>query len=300
MTGTRLHAEEVAVDDALVRRLLAEQFPRWADLPLRRLPSTGTDHAVHRLGDDLLVRLPRIAWAEQQIGRELTWLPRLAPELPVAVPAPVARGVAGCGYPYEWIVSRWVPGTDGLAADAAGAIGDWTALALDLARFVLALQQVDATCGPQPGKRGRALAPHDRHVRAGIERLAGEIDVDRATAIWDDALAADPWAGPPVWLHGDLLPGNLLVDGAGRLTAVIDWGPTGVGDPACDALAAWWFPPVVRQVFRDELAIDDATWARAKGWTIEQTVAFIPYYEASMPGAVAATRRRLHALLTDS
>ena len=298
MTGTRLHDDEVAVDEDLVRRLLAEQFPEWAGLPVRRLPSTGTDHAVHRVGDDLLVRLPRIAWAEQQVERELAWLAHVAPGLPVAVPEPIGRGEPGCGYPHEWLVSRWVSGTDGLAAESEGGITDWTTVARDLAGFVRALQRVDADQGPKPGKRGRSLAPHDEYVRAGIERLADEIDAGRATEIWAEALAAEPWAAPPVWLHGDLLPGNLVFE-HGRLTAVIDWGATGVGDPACDALAAWWLPPDARAVFRSELGIDDATWARAKGWTIEQTVAFIPYYEHSMPGAVAATRRRLHALLDE-
>ncbi|MGH9093391.1 MAG: phosphotransferase, partial [Acidimicrobiales bacterium] len=120
----------------------------------------------------------------------------------------------------------------------------------------------------------------------------------RATAVWEDALAAGPWAGPPVWVHGDLLPGNLLVRDGG-LAGVVDWSATGVGDPACDAMAAWWLAPAERAHFREVLGLDHAAWRRGRGWALEQAIWFIPYYERTLPSAVAAARARLDAVLEE-
>ncbi|HWJ60601.1 MAG TPA: aminoglycoside phosphotransferase family protein [Acidimicrobiales bacterium] len=293
-----LHEGEVQADEALVRRLLSDQHPDLADRPVRRVASTGTDHAVFRLGDDLVVRTPRIGWAEQQVEREAAWLPLLAPNLPVEIPVPVAVGEPAEGYPFRWLVSPWLGGTDLLAEMTAGAELDDVAIACDLAAFLRALQAIDPEDGPVPGKRGRELAVHDEWVRACIADLADEIDVDRAIERWDAALAAEPWPEPKVWLHGDLLPGNVVVRG-GRVAGVIDWSPTGVGDPACELMIAWSLSAEARAVLRSELAVDDDTWARARGWVIEQAVPFIPYYESTLPDAVAITRRRLAAALAD-
>ena len=307
VVGIRLHADEVSVDDALVRRLVADQHPTWGDLAVRRISSTGTDHAVFRLGDDLVIRLPRVEWAEQQVARELAWLPALAARLPVDVPVPVAVGEPDHGYPFRWLVSPWVPGHDLLAGLAGGGgDGDWVPLARDLAGFLCSLQAIDADGAPVPGKRGRDLARHDQVVRAGIARLADELDAAQAVTVWEAALAAEPWPGPPVWVHGDLLPGNLLI-ADGRLSGVIDWSATGAGDPACELMVAWSLPADARAQLRADLDIDididididDATWARARGWVIEQAVAFIPYYEATLPAAVAVTRQRLAAVLNE-
>ena len=292
VTAPRLHADEVEVDDPLVAALVTSQFPEWAGRPLVRVRSSGTDNAIYRLGPDLAVRLPRIGWAVAQVARERTWLPVLGPQLPVAVPEPVAVGEPAHGYPFSWLVYRWLDGTDAMVAP----VGDWSALAADVARFVGALQQVPPGDGPAARNRGALLAPHDAGVRVAIAALRDEIDVDRAESVWAEALAADPWPGPPVWVHGDLLPGNLLVEGD-RLVGVIDWSATGLGDPACEAMLAWAMPPEARAVFRSTLAIDDATWARGRGWTLEQAVKFIPYYAATIPDAVAAARRRLAAVL---
>lgn len=298
MDGGRLHDDEVPVDDALVRALLAAQHRAWTDLPLRRCPSSGTDHAVFRLGEELVIRLPRIGWAEQQVEREARWLPAIAPHLPVAVPEPVATGEPGAGYPFRWLVSRWVPGVDLLQATADGTAPPPDDLAIALAEMVRAIRSIPVEPGPPARKRGRSLAPHDAVVRTGLRALDGEIDVDRALALWTDALDADPWPDRPVWVHGDLLPGNVIVD-HGRITAVIDWSPTGLGDPACDAMIAWTLPPAARDRFRTAAGIDDDTWRRARGWVLEQTAAFIPYYEGRLPSAVAAARARLTAVLGD-
>jgi len=190
-----MHADEVDVDDGLVRRLIAEQFPEHVDLPLRRARSTGTDNAIYRLGPDLGLRLPRIDWAVQQIGKEHEWLPRLARHLPAAVPEPVAVGEPSAGYPYPWLVYRWLDGHDALA----GPVGDWCRLAEHVAGFVLALQRVDPAGAPPTGGRGGPLSPRDEATRRAIARLDGLIDTRRALSIWAEALSAEPWTRPAAW-----------------------------------------------------------------------------------------------------
>lgn len=290
----RLHDEEVDVDDALVRSLVADQFPHWSQLPLRRVPSTGTDNVVFRMGDELAVRLPRIHWAVAQVDKEWEWLPRLATRLPVAVPLPVAKGSPGRGYPYRWLVSSWIPGSD----VTRGAIGDWCTLARQVAEVVTTLRRVDRRDAPAAGRRGGLLSAADRATRWAVDRLEGTVDRRRALEVWEDALAAGPWRGDPVWVHGDLLPGNLLVRG-GALAGVIDWSAAGVGDPACEAMFAWSLPAEARAAFRTALGLDDRAWRRGRGWALEQAVLFIEYYSDTMPGGVEVARRRLDAVLDD-
>jgi aminoglycoside phosphotransferase (APT) family kinase protein len=233
----RMHAEEVDVDEDLVHRLVAAQFPDWAVLPLRRVSSTGTDNVIYRLGDAYGIRLPRIGWAVDQVAKEAEWLPRLAPNLPTALPEPVAVGEAGCGYPYPWLVYRWIDGMDALSDPVA----DWVDLAQQVAGFVAALQSLDTADAPPARARGGSLAAVDGATRTAIERLAGTIDAARALAVWEEALGADAWTGPPVWVHGDLLPGNVLVRD-GTLAGIIDWSAAGIGDPACEAMLGWAMP----------------------------------------------------------
>jgi aminoglycoside phosphotransferase (APT) family kinase protein len=289
-----MHADEVEVDDDLVRGLVRDQFPQWVDLSVRRVPSTGTDNAIYRLGSHLGVRVPRIHWAVGQIAKEILWLPRLAAHLSVALPEPVARGDPGTGYPFPWLVYKWLEGEDALT----GPVGEWCALASDTAAFVSELQGIDAASAPPAGYRAGPLAPQDEITRRCIIHLEGVIDVRRATSVWDAALSADPWPGPAVWVHGDLLPGNVLIR-KGRLTGIIDWSAAGVGDPACEAMLAWAMPPEARAVYRTELDMDDATWARGRGWALQQAVQFIPYYKETIPDGVAAAMHRLEAILSE-
>jgi aminoglycoside phosphotransferase (APT) family kinase protein len=289
----RMHKDEVLVDDDTVRALLRDQFPHWADKRLARIVDSGTDNAIYRLGDDLGVRLPRIQWAEAQIEKECRWLPQLAPDLPNAVPVPLAEGRPGSGYPFPWLVYPWLPGT---SLDRA-AVDSWDVMAGDVAEFILALEQLPTEDGPLPTRRGTPMAQFDEAVQWGISQLNGTIDVDRARRVWRSALEAGEWSEDPVWVHGDLLPGNILID-RGRLSGIIDWSGAGVGDPACEAMLAWSLPSGARRIYRRALGFDDATWARARGWVVEQTVFYIPYYAKSLPLAVDQAMRRLsNALL---
>ncbi len=308
----RLHDDEVDVSDDVVRALVDDHDPTWRDLPLRRVTSTGTDNVVYRLGDDLGVRVPRIDWAVAQVGREARWLPLLAPHLPCAVSAPVGVGEPGHGYPHRWLVFRWLPGRD--LAHAASPLGArpegwWTGVAGQLGDVVRSLRAVRLPDAPAAGPRGGSLARHDDGVRrlvAEVAALPGDrrLDPGRATAAWEDALAAHAWPHAPVWVHGDLLPGNVLVAdglvGGGDVVGLIDWSAPGLGDPACDAMVAWALPGPAREVFRERGGFDDATWARARGWVIQQALTFIPYYRTTLPDAVEGAWQRLDAVLGES
>jgi aminoglycoside phosphotransferase (APT) family kinase protein len=264
----RMHADELQIDDALVRGLLADQFPEWADLPLSRVEPAGTVNAIFRLGDELSLRLARRDGPTQPGGKELEWLPRLAPLLPLEIPLTVAQGRPSDGYPWFWEVQTWVEG-DTVPVEEIDPIQ----AARDLAAFIAALQQVDPTDAPRG--RGIPLADRDEAVRSWLARFDGDSGVADE---WERALAAPAWHGAPVWHHGDLDVRNWLVRD-GRISGVIDWGSMGVGDPACDVMVAWKLhSSAARDAFRNALPTDDATWERARGWVLSQTVAALAYY----------------------
>ncbi len=290
-----MHHDEVLTDTGAVRRLLAAQFPRWADLPLALVESWGTDHDVYRLGRDLSVRLPRIAWASDQAAKEGRWLPVLAPHLPVAVPEQVAVGDPGEGCPFGWSVHRWLPGRPPGPTDDRGVLAD------GLAGFVRALRTVPTSGAPprRPGVRGAPLAELDEGFRAALTRLGDRVDGRAVLRLWEESLSAPPWDGPGQWLHGDLLPGNLLV-GSGRLTGVIDFGALGVGDPACDLQPVWnVFDGPGRRRFLEQVGADAASVLRGRGWTTWQAVVALPYYWDTNPGVVRQASRALAAALED-
>jgi aminoglycoside phosphotransferase (APT) family kinase protein len=296
MATPKMHADEIETDVALVRRMLAGQFPQWAELAIEPVVSYGTDHDIYRLGDNLAARLPRIEWATGQAKKEAEWLPKLAPHLPLAVPVQLAMGQPAEGYPFEWSVYEWLPGEN-----ANGTIADMDHAAVDLAAFVRALRQVDTT-GAYPrlsGSRGAPLSELDTHVRRAIAELGDRIDTEAAVRSWEESLHAQEWDGEDVWVQGDLLPGNLLVVD-GRLSAVIDFGCLNVGDPACDLQPAWnVFAGDSRALYRAELQVDDASWLRGRGWSLYQAVMALPYYWDTNPGMIRQASHALAEVLAD-
>ena len=294
-----MHPDELDIDPGLVRRLLAAQFPDWAGLPLEPVFPRGTDNRLFRLGDDLVVRLPCREATVKTLEKEREWLPRLAPHLPLEVPEPLAVGAPADGYPWTWSVYRWLDGESALSSP----LEDLNEAATDLAGFIGALQEIDPAGGPRPGEgnfvRGAPVAALDASFRESMSALAEEIDAARVTEIWEAALAAPVWDRPPVWVHGDLDARNLLVRD-GRIAAVVDFGCLGIGDPACDVAVAWkLFPPEARDRFRTALSVDDATWARARGWIVNQSLGALAYYSLETnPSLFTEAKRWLGEVLS--
>jgi aminoglycoside phosphotransferase (APT) family kinase protein len=286
-----MHDAQVDSDESLVARLLADQLPAWADLPIRRLASDGTDNAMYRLGDELVARLPLIDWSVPQIEKERTWLPALVPHLPLAIPEMLAVGEPGHGYPWPWAVYRWIEGAN------AYPVEDPVHAAESLAAFVLALRAINLPEAPE-SQRARTLTADADKIRAAIDAVRGEFDVDVLFEIWDAALAAPTWHGPQMLVHADLSDGNVM-QRAGRINAVIDWSCFGRGEPANDLDPAWgMFDGAARDAFRDALAPDDATWARGRGWAVRSVYGLV-YYRETNPGIVARCERRLRALIAE-
>jgi len=286
------------IDTALVSRLVATQFSRWAHLPVRPVEPSGWDNRTFHLGDEMSVRLPSAEGYAAQVAKEHRWLPRLAPHLPLQIPVPLAMGVPADEFPWPWSVYQWLDGDTA----AIERIDDLQEFAVDLAQFLVALQQVDPTGGPPPGPhnfyRGGPLTTYDAETRQAIAVLGGEIDAATATVVWEAALAAT-WRGSPVWIHGDVAIGNLLVRN-GQLHAVIDFGCSGVGDPACDLVIAWTLlSGESREAFRTTVAADPATWARGRGWALWKGLITLVGYKATNPIEAGRAQRVIDAVLAD-
>jgi aminoglycoside phosphotransferase (APT) family kinase protein len=259
--------ERDAIDAALARRLIAAQFPQWAHLPIRPVAVSGWDNRTFHLGDTMTVRLPSAAGYAAQVEKEHRWLPELAPKLPLPIPVPLAMGQPTGEYPWRWSIYRWLEGKP----VATGAIADTTRFAIDLAGFLNALYRIDPTGGPPAGPhnfwRGGSLEVYDGETRRALDALAGRVDATAAMEVWESALSTS-WARDPVWVHGDVAVGNLLLRG-GELGAVIDFGSSGVGDPACDLVIAWTlFEGESREAFCAALPLDAGTWARGRAWAL--------------------------------
>lgn len=299
MSTGQLDPDARPIDDELVRELIDRQFPQWTGLMVKRIPSGGTVNAMFRLGEAMVVRLPLVQGGAADVSMEREWLPRLAPLLPTAVPEVLGAGEPAEGYPWPWSVYRWLAGEN----PEEGALSEPVLLAEDLAEFVAAMWSVTLPGAPC-AHRGGPVDSLDASTRAAIEALRGipeeGVDCDAVAAVWEDALAAPGWDGPPVWLHADLMPGNLLVDG-GSLTSVIDFGCMGVGDPACDLFPAWnLLPPDARRVFREVLDVDDAMWRRGRGRTLSQALIALPYYRTTNPSMARNARHVIRAVLAET
>ncbi|THF71350.1 aminoglycoside phosphotransferase family protein [Deinococcus sp. Arct2-2] len=286
------------ITPTLVRRLIAGQFPQWANLPVTPVAWGGWDNRTFHLGSELLVRLPSAEGYAPQVSKEHRWLPVLASLLPLPIPEPIALGVPAEGYPWPWSVYGWLEEESALQRPPS----DLTAFAMALAKFLVALQSIDASAGPPPGVhsafRGGPLTTYDRGTRQAIADLGSDIDAQAALEVWEMALSAS-WHSPPVWFHGDVAAGNLLVQG-GRLSAVIDFGCAGVGDPACDLSIAWTlFEGQSRQAFRAGLPLDGATWARGRGWALWKALITLAEYRFSDEVKAAEVRRVLDEVLME-
>lgn len=310
--ASAMHADEIPIGVETVRALLADQFPLWAELPIERVDSSGTVNAMFRLGDSMVVRLPFVAHGAPGIDHEAAWLPRLAPHLPVLVPTVLGVGRPSAGYSFSWLVLDWLVGEHPNPADERSSPG----FTLDLARFIGALRAIDTTGAPV-GHRGGSFHSLDESVRGCLAQIddlqgagvlntgvpdIGVLDIDVLTEIWDEAMAAPEWTGPPVWVHCDLLAANLLVADGG-LAGVLDFASSGVGDPSCDLMPAWsLLTSDTRSDFRDALAADDAMWSRGRGWMLAQAAIALPYYrhtnrmmaDNSLRALLELTNERLH------
>jgi aminoglycoside phosphotransferase (APT) family kinase protein len=290
-----------SIDAELARRLVARQFPQWAGLPVEPVALDGWDNRTFRLGDKLSVRLPCGDWYAEQVAKEQRWLPVLAPQVPLPIPAPVAQGAPDdeAGYPYPWSVYRWLDGEPA----ATALVADPPAFAEALAGFLVALERASADGGPAPGRhnffRGGPLGTYEGETVEAIDALGGEIPRDAVQRAWADAMRTR-WEREPVWFHGDVAVGNLLVRD-GRLAAVLDFGSSGVGDPACDMVIAWtYFAGESRARFRAARGVDDGTWSRGRGWALwKALITLVGHLERDDAAEAARARRDIAAVLAD-
>lgn len=292
-------SEKKKIEPNLARALLQEQFPEWSDLSFVLVPSAGTDHDLFRLGEDKLVRLPRADWTAKQVDKEQQWLPHIVPHLPLQAPIPIAKGKPTQDFPRSWSVYSWLEGENAILSP----IFDLNQAAIALADLLLAMQQIDASSGPVAGAhnfgRGVPLRERDSMVRESIAELGERVDAAAVIKVWEASLEAPTWDKPPVWVHGDIHAGNLLTQD-GKLSAVIDFGGLGVGDPAVDLIVAWnLLTQESREVFRSRLDVDDATWMRGQGWALSIALIALPYYYDSNPTIVANSRRVLDEILAE-
>ncbi|MCS5711979.1 phosphotransferase [Candidatus Berkiella aquae] len=293
MANIKMHENEFDIDERMVRDLLQSQFQQWSDLPLQMIKSAGTDNLIFRLGDDKCIRLPRVPGSQIQIEKEQRWLPFLAPHLPLAIPVPIGKGQPQNNYPSYWSIFHWLEGNNAINAVNL----DLAQAARDLAKFINSLHRIDATSGPST-YRGLPLNTRDEEVHKALADLEGIVDTSAALKIWNICKQAPIWDKPPVWIHSDLLPANILVNN-GKVTGIIDFGMMGIGDPACDLLPAWsLLDRDSRETFRTTLLIDDATWLRGKGWALSIGLIILPYYFDTNPELVAVGKRLVTEVLS--
>ncbi|MGC9669676.1 aminoglycoside phosphotransferase family protein [Planosporangium sp. 12N6] len=291
-----MHADQVDITAEAVAALVAEQFPHWADRPVRALTSHGTVNALFRLGTDVVLRFPLLPSADaamrESLAHEQDTARLIARHTRSLVPEPLALGRPAEAYPGWWTAYAWIPGETA----GPGAAGDPVVLARDLARFVGELRAMDTGGRAWDGRgRGGPLAGMADAVDAALAQSAGLVDVARVARAWQRCLMADRHTGPEVWIHADLMPGNLLLRD-GRLVAVIDLGSAGIGDPAVDLMPAWnLLDDAGRRTYRAALDVDDATWERGRGWAIAQAIMALPYYRHTNPVMADTARRTLAA-----
>lgn len=296
---TNMHKDELEINDELVNSLLKSQCPHWATLPVKLITSSGTDHRLFRLGVDYVIRLPRIEWVpggvNKGIAKEYEWVPKIARFLKTSISEPLFKGNPNKSYPFSWTIVKWNDGRNPNFEKE----NEHELLAKDLAYFLNDLHKINLSDGP-PSRRGVSLKKLDEQTRKAINQLEGEIDIELVTSIWDRLSDVSLWNKDPVWIHGDFLPGNILVL-EGRLNAVIDFSDVGIGDPACDLVIAWsLLQSHSRRIFRKNLyGIDEDTWARGQGWALSIALIMLPYYKNSNLTLTTLARQIIKNVLSD-
>lgn len=288
----------IKIDITLVRRLIKSQFPQWAYLPISPVEASGWDNRTFHLGSVKVIRLPSSASYAGQVEKEQYWLPRLAPQLSLSIPTPIAMGAPSEDYPWHWSIYQWLPGQPASINSIVG----MNQFATDLANFLLEFQSINSTGGPPAGEhsfyRGGPLTTYNKETLEAIKILSNQIELSTIKVIWEEALSST-WQKEPFWVHGDIAVGNLLVK-EGRLSAVIDFGQLAIGDPACDLVIAWtFFKDESRRAFRNRLNLDTATWARARGWALWKALIVCAELPGTNPLAIASSWKVIHEVLSD-
>lgn len=291
---------KIQIEVALVRRLIVAQFPLWADLPIKPVELGGCDNRTFRLGNEMSIRLPSGEEYARQVKKEQEWLPKIAPHLPLPIPQPIAMGAPSEDYPWNWSIYKWLAGESANSLELGDA--HLEIIAAQLAQFLRVFYQFDAAGAPAPGLHNWWRAAHtsvyDAQTRSLIEKLKDLIDVDNASSLWQRAINSQ-WDSDPVWVHGDVASGNLLVKN-NRLAAVIDFGCMGIGDPACDLTIAWtFFRGESRNIFKANLHFDEETWARARGWAMWKALYEISELEEHSGAELAKQMQIIDAVIEE-
>ena len=289
----KMHENEFEIDELLVRALLKSQCPHWAHLPLKTIESSGTDHALFRLGNAYVVRLPRIDWAVENIEKEYEWLPKIARCVKIPLSEPVFKGNPNPSYPWPWLITKWNDGYN----PSFEKENEYELLAKDSADFLNELHGIKLAHGPR-SRRGVPLKERDEETKKAIDALKDEMDIQSIDIFWNQLSNTPSWGKDPVWVHGDFLPGNILVQ-KNRLSAVIDFSGVGIGDPACDLIIAWaLFGSHSRKIFKAHLDnIDEDTWERGRGWALSIALIILPYYKHSNPVLASLARQMIENVL---
>ncbi|MCH9770531.1 MAG: aminoglycoside phosphotransferase family protein [Gammaproteobacteria bacterium] len=289
----RMHKNELQITEPLVRSLLCAQCPEWAELEIEPVPSSGTDHALFRVGKNLVARLPRIERAVKNIDKEYEWVPEISKLIKTSVSIPIFKGERQIDYPYQWLILKWNEGVNPNFEKE----NEYAELAKELANFLNQLHGINLKNGPQ-SRRGIPLINQNIKTQKAINQLTLEINVKKITALWKQLSCLPSWNKPSVWVHGDFLPGNILVK-QNNLNAVIDFSDLGIGDPACDLIIAWsLFNEKSRNIFKNNLNYIDAdTWLRGQGWALSIALIMLPYYKKSNPQLAKLAKRVIKSVL---
>ncbi len=289
------------IDSSLVHHLIKAQFPQWANLPIRPVDYGGHDNRTFCLGNEMSVRLPSAEEYVRQVEKEQQWLPKIAAHLPLPIPQPIAMGIPSEDYPWNWSIYKWLEGES--ANSLALSDEHLVTIAEQLAKFLSEFHKFDADGAPAPGLHNWWRAAHtsvyDPETRSLIEKLKDFVDADHARSLWQRALNSK-WNKDPVWVHGDVASGNLLVKD-NRLAAVIDFGCMGIGDPACDLTIAWtFFRGKSRDVFKENLPLDKETWARARGWALWKALYELSQLEDKSGETLAKQQQIIDAVIEEN